>query len=117
MLGDSHSAVLSRLMDVASLRQRVHAANLANQNTPGYRAKAVAFEGALREALDAGGDPGSVEPTIFEPRSTPVQNDGNDVDPDHEVMASAQNALLYNTYVSLVRGENKLLTTAVSSAP
>lgn len=117
MLGDPHAAVLSRLMDVAALRQRVHAANLANQNTPGYRAKAVAFEDAFREALASGDDPGSVEATVYEPRNTPIQNDGNDVSTDREVLASAQNALLYNTYVSLVRGQQKLIATAVSSSP
>ena len=38
MLDDAHSPILAKLMDVAALRARTHAAKLANQNTPGYRA-------------------------------------------------------------------------------
>lgn len=117
MPGDDHTAMLTRLLDVAALRGRTHAANLANQSTPGYRAKAVAFEDAFRAALADGGDATAVEPQLYEPRSTPVGNDGNDVDPDHEVTASAQNALLYNAYVSLLRGQQRLLTTAIGSSP
>ena len=54
MLGEVHSDLLAKLMDVASLRAKVHAANIANQNTPGYKSQAVAFEGAFREALAGG---------------------------------------------------------------
>ena len=117
MPGNSQMAILSRLMDVAALRQRIHGENLNNQNVPGYRARAVAFEDAFREALESGDDPTTVQATIYEPRNTPPQNDGNDVNPDQEVLASAQNALLYNTYVAMARGQQKLLATAISAAP
>jgi len=104
-------------MDVASLRAQVHAANLANQNTPGYRAKAVAFEEAFHAALAAGGDAEAVEAEIIEPRVNAVSVDGNDVAPDYEVLAAAENAIRYNTYVALSRGEAKLIATAISGSP
>jgi flagellar basal body rod protein FlgB len=46
-----------------------------------------------------------------------MQNDGNDVNPDHEVLASAENALLYNAYAALARGHNKLMATATAASP
>ena len=42
---------LEGALDAAALRQKVIANNIANINTPGYQAKAVAFEEHLRKAL------------------------------------------------------------------
>ena len=117
MLGDPHSPILAKLMDVASLRARIHATNLANQNTPGYRAKAVAFEADFHAALAAGGDIDAVEPRLYEPRDTAQDVDGNDVATDREVLQSAENTTLYNTYITLARGQAKLMATAISPAP
>jgi flagellar basal-body rod protein FlgB len=116
-MSDDQTVNLAKLMDVAMLRSRVHTANLANQNTPGYHARAVSFENEFRAALAAGNDVDEVEPKIFEPLNTAQGNDGNDVDVDHEVTASAQNTMLYNTYAALLRGQTKILNTAISASP
>ncbi len=52
--------LLGRLMDVAVLTNQVHAANLANSNTPGCKAKAVAFDDAFQSALTGGGAPAAL---------------------------------------------------------
>ncbi len=117
MLNDSHSPILAKLMDVASLRARTHANNLANQNTPGYRAKAVEFDAEFQRAFAAGDDVSRIEPRLFEPRDTAQGADGNDVKSDREVLQSAENASLYNTYIALARGRHRLTTTAISPAP
>ena len=111
--------LLGRLMDVAVLSNQVHAANLANSNTPGYRAKAVSFDGAFQAALRDGGSAAalSVEPTVSEPRSTQVQADGNDVSSETEIVATAKNQALYDAYVQMARGELRLLGIAVTPAP
>ncbi len=116
---DVQKPILAKLMDVSVLRAKVHAANLANQNTPGYKAQAVAFDQAFQQAL-AQGDTGAalgVSPTLYEPRDTPEENDGNDVSPPTEIMQAAQNATLYNAYITMAQGRQKLLSTAISSAP
>jgi len=117
MFNDPHVGRLAKLMDVANLRGRIIAGNLANQNTPGFRARAVSFEEAFREALDSGREVGDVEPEIYEPRNTGVDVDGNDVNTDKEVLAAARNAFMYDAYASIIRGRNKLLDTAMTSAP
>jgi flagellar basal-body rod protein FlgB len=119
MFGDDHARILARLMDVSMTKAKIHTANLANQNTPGYRAKDVAFDDAFAEALAEGGVDAAeqVEAKIYEPRTTPVGIDGNDVVPDKEVTASAENAVLYNTYMSILRGKSKLINTAISQSP
>ena len=119
MLGDIHSDRLAKLMDVSALRGKVHAANIANQNTPGYKAQAVAFEDAFREALATGHAPEDVDPEVYTPASTSIseQADGNNVAVDREVLDQAQNNTLYNLYVGLAQGRKKMLTIAMSSAP
>ena len=116
---DDHLFALSRLLDAAVLRQQVHTANLANQNTPGYKARAVAFEDTFNAALDEGGAEraAEVEPTVTIPRSTPADADGNDVAVEHEVAALAKNQMLYNAYVQMARGKMRLINTALTSAP
>ena len=53
---DDHMKNLSKLLDVSAMRARVHATNIAQQNTPGYRARAVSFEDEFRVALLRDGD-------------------------------------------------------------
>jgi flagellar basal-body rod protein FlgB len=118
-MDDPRLTVLTRLMDVAVQRQQVHAGNLANQNTPGYKARAVAFEDAFNEALDGQGVDKAlaVDAQIYEPQSTSSDPDGNDVNSEREVAALAKNKLLFDTYAQLARGKMRLLGTAISAAP
>lgn len=118
-MSNDRIAELTRLLDVSVLRQRVHAANLANQNTPGYKAQAVSFEGAFNDALDQGGMDAAmrVDPTVYQPLNTPAQADGNDVAPEGEVAAMAKNQELYNAYIQMTRGQLRLLSTAITPAP
>lgn len=118
-MADQRLLALSRLLDASALRQQVHAANLANQNTPGYKARAVAFEDAFNQALDEGGAERAqeVEPEVYTPLATPADPDGNDVSVDREVSALAKNQMLYNAYIQVARGKMRLINTAITSAP
>ena len=52
MIGDSlATAVLQRAMDGTWQRQKSVAANIANHDTPGYKAVKVDFEDALKKAI------------------------------------------------------------------
>ena len=117
MLGDAHTDLLSKLADVAALRAKVHAANIANQNTPGYKAQRVEFEAAFHSALSDGSDPTDVDPVIVTPDNTATQADGNNVSVDREVIEQAQNSSMYNAYIGMLQGRKKLLTIAMTSAP
>jgi flagellar basal-body rod protein FlgB len=119
VFNDRQIDLLSRLMDAQMLRSQVHRANLANTNTPGYRAQAVAFEDAFRAALDDGGADAAmgVRPEIIEPRSTMLKVDGNDVSTDRENVQLAQAQVLYNAFATLAAGKMKLLETAATPAP
>ena len=86
-----------------TLRSRAIANNIANIETPGYKRKDVQFEDALAKAID--GDEGSVddvEPTLFEPRNTPADATGNDVNMDTEVGQLLENSTMQKTYLRLM---------------
>ncbi len=118
MLGDAHTDLLAKLADVSALRAKVHAANLANQNTPGYKAQRVAFDEAFHDALDGGpAAANAVAPEVFTSDETATQPDGNNVAVDREVLEQAQNGTLYNAYLGMLQGRKKLLTIAISSSP
>ncbi len=119
MLNDSRLNLMARLMDVAALKAQVHAGNIANQNTPGYKARAVAFDEAFQAALDDGGSDAAsrVEPEVYEPRDTMEQPDGNDVSLNREIMESAKNQTMYNAYLAMTKGKMRLLNIAASQAP
>jgi flagellar basal-body rod protein FlgB len=118
-MDDPRLTVLTRLMDVAVQRQQVHAGNLANVNTPGYKARALAFNDAFNQALDEQGleRAMAVRPEVYEPLATPSDPDGNDVSSEREVAALAKNKLLFDAYSQLARGKMRLLNTAMSAAP
>jgi flagellar basal-body rod protein FlgB len=95
---DSQLGVLTRLLDVAQMRHRVIAQNVANVNTPGYRRLDIDFRGALAHALAPGApEAGTVQPQakiILAPGGA-ERLDGNNVDMDYEVGQLQKNTLLY----------------------
>ena len=103
MEGISDSALLAALrrqMTVATARQLATTGNLANLDTPGYKAKEVTFDQALGDRLLplnstypthlGGGAPGRV--TVRETPNLEERRDGNNVQLDRELMNMNQAA-------------------------
>ncbi|HHO51347.1 MAG TPA: flagellar basal body rod protein FlgB [Deltaproteobacteria bacterium] len=80
------------------MRQQQHAltaSNLANAETPGFRAKFVDFERALSDALEPGAAPDAGTSEIRELAPNPWSADGNSVLPEREQARLQENALMY----------------------
>lgn len=92
-LSDPVGAVLGSALDGIALRQRVIADNIANVDTPGYRASSVDFESSLRAAISSG-DASDVTPTLTA-TDTPVGVNGNNVDLRKETLAAVQSQFQY----------------------
>ena len=90
---DGIDAALHAALDGIALRQRVIADNIANVDTPGFRATSVDFESSLRAAI-ASGDPSALEIQTF-PTDTPVGANGNNVDLRKETLAAVQSQFQY----------------------
>lgn len=87
------------------LRQRTIASNMANIETPRYRRIDVKFDELLAKALKSSdaADLEKVQPEIYEPRNTPVGDDGNDVSLEAEVGNLLKNSLRHTAYVRLMQ--------------
>jgi len=120
-VSDSVSQVLATALDGVSARQRVVADNIANVDTPGFRATSVDFETQLRAAIADGSfaaaDGAPVETAITTtPTDTPVGANGNNVDLRKETMAAVQSQFQYQVLTRAVADKFNLVKTAAMGA-
>lgn len=111
-----------------SERQRLIASNIANADTPGYRARDMDFAAALREATGPARPANTLSATQGGHLSagaraeaglkyaTPSQTnlDSNSVDMDRERAAFADNAVHYEATLRFINGSVRTLLSAIT---
>lgn len=107
-IGGPVEKVLQRGLDVAALRHQVIANNIANVDTPRYKAKDVTFELSLKWALSEAEKltPATVDsasPTLYTVPAASFRNDGNTVDIDWETVKLAQNTGRFSAFSDILR--------------
>lgn len=111
---DAVGYVLHTAINGLSLRQQVTADNIANVDTPGFRARAVEFESALSAAIDRGavtsGGTGSVQMTV-QATETPVGANDNNVDLRNETMAAIQTQYQYQVMSRAISDRDTRMST------
>ena len=97
-------------------RQRTIASNIANLETPGYRRLDVRFEELLTKALRSphAAEAGDVEPEVFEPTSTPIKANGNNVSMEMEIGAMLKNASRQTAFIRLLRKKFSQIENAIT---
>lgn len=128
---DKTIKALATSLNFRQIRQEILSANVANAETPGYKAKRVDFEEALSRALDVDGelsmktsddrhyDVGSggfsnLQPEIYDDPNGIVSEDGNTVDAEQELAKMAENKILYDASVQLLNKKLGMLKYAAS---
>lgn len=126
---DPTIGALNTSLNLRLVNQNVISSNIANADTPGYKAKAVEFESALRDALGVGTtlpsegtnpahiihratDP--VYPEIYDDPNGVESLDGNTVDRASEMAKMAENQLLYDASAELLKRKLAMLKYAVN---
>lgn len=129
---DKTMKALAAALNFRQMRQEVISSNIANAETPGYKAKRVEFEAALARALDIDGnlsmqvnderhfDVGNggfdnLEPEIFDDPNGVVSEDGNTVDRDQEMARMAENKIMYDAAIQLLNKKLGMLKYAAST--
>jgi flagellar basal-body rod protein FlgB len=118
--------ILTREMEVTTLRRNVIANNIANADTPNFKRSDVNFESQLKRALDSEKvtppftsfltDPRQInfnkplDWTQVQPRRvldylTEAKNNGNNVDIEQEGIDSLNNQLMYTTLAQAITSE------------
>ncbi len=120
---------LNTSLNLRLLNQNVISSNVTNADTPGYKSKAVDFEGALRDALGASGkmrmetsDPRDlvpretdpVEPVVYDDPNGVESLDGNTVDRATEMAKMAENQILYDASVEMLKKKLEMLKYGIS---
>ena len=131
-VGDKTLEALATSLNFRQMRQELISSNIANAETPGYKAKRLSFEEALARALDVdgelamntdnsrhfdvgGGGFANLQPTIEEDVNGIVSEDGNNVDRDQELALQAENEILIDTTVQLLNKKLALMKYAIQS--
>ena len=92
--------LISSGLNALSTQQQVILHNLANYETPGYKAKSVVFEDVLRGVQGKH----QIEARVLTDEATEMRPDGNNVDSDNESLK------LYENYVQQLYLYNKVTT-------
>jgi len=101
--------ILDRLIKATNFRHQVISSNIANVDTPGYKAKDVKFDQILGSEMNltvtnqrhlGGGESGTSSEITTEDAQSWV--DKNTVELDMEVSKMTENAMLYQAGVSLL---------------
>ena len=111
MLDDITAATLHTALSGLAKRQRVVADNIANIQTPGFRAGRVSFEDSLRSAVAAGAPD---DAAVSVARSLePTREDGNNVNLDHETLSQIDTNLRYQVSLRALDSKFGLLSTVI----
>lgn len=135
MIGDTligeGGAMLARVLDFRLMRQNYIGANIANVDTPDYKALDIQFEPQLKRAMEAkegmrmrrtnfrhmkgGGESvNDVKPLLFATVPPMGGNDFNSVDLDREMVKMGENQIMYNAASQFVGGLFGKLKFAIS---
>lgn len=118
ILGRGAPVALEKALDIAAYREQLIASNIANVDTPGYRAKEISFKEELkraaRDALTEGAVPVKPGATLREAATGRLRGDGNTVDIDREMLNLASTAGFYTTSVEMIKKYIGMLKTAIT---
>ena len=122
--------VMQRGLSASWTRNAVIRNNIANVETPNFKASYVEFESLLARSLQEGGFTGArthaghrdigtptidnIKPMIRQSRDLSMRFDGNNVDIESENVRLAQNSLFYNTLMEKLNSEIRRLRMAIS---
>lgn len=115
-LGNKNFALLGKMLDLTAEKHRVIAGNISNVNTPNYQRRQYNFDDSLRYAMENGSvkDYRRVEGWISRPKTTPVRNNGNNVDIDLEMLNMRENSSYYNIITDFYNSKSKMVKKAIS---
>ncbi len=131
-INDKTLQALASALNFRQMKQEVISSNVANAETPGYKAKRLDFEQALARALNidgrlsmnatdekhfnvGNGGFSNLQPDIYTDPNGIVSEDGNTVDVEQEMSKLAENKILYDALVQLVNKKFGLMKYTITS--
>lgn len=122
--------LLEQSLSAASLRQKTISQNIANVDTPNYKAKKTVFKHQLDEAIRQNeleayrtnqrhipfGNSQTTNAAVVKDRNNTMFNhNGNNVDIEHEMAEMAKNQIYYNALIDRMSGRFNSIKTVIGS--
>ncbi len=122
---------LAKILDLRVVRHDILASNIANQETPGYKAIDLDFEGAFQKSISEGkaklllaktdkrhfpsshGFSSDKDVKVIQRSSNGFRYDQNNVKADVEMAKLTENALLYNASVTVLTHQFRNISRAI----
>lgn len=120
--------LIEQSLSAASLRQKTISQNIANVDTPNYKAQKTVFKHQLDQAvegqrlnayrtddrhLEFGNKQTSSPASVIKRNNTMFNHNGNNVDIEHEMSEMAKNQIYYNAMIERVNGRFNSLNTVI----
>lgn len=129
LFSDRTPVILKRSLDFNAQKASVHAANIANAETPGFKASRFEFEGVLRGVVDGSAMPMKI--THAGHFAAPAQDirsiqgvtdvdltrgriDGNNVDMEKEVSAFSETQIAYDAAITAMTKRSGIIKSAIT---
>ena len=112
VFGDLASSAVYQAMQGLWAEQQAVANNVANVDTPGYKAQDVSFESSLAQAA-ASGDPSQMQVTTTN-STAPSDQTGNNVSLSAEMVEEQKAGMQFQTMVSAMNAKFQLLSVAIN---
>ncbi|MCY4644571.1 MAG: flagellar basal body rod protein FlgB [Bacteriovoracales bacterium] len=129
---DTTMKALSASLNLRQMRNEIISSNIANAETPGYKAKRLDFEEALQRAINidrtqtlemssdrhynvGGGGFNNLAPSFYEDPNGVVSENGNTVNRDEEMVKMAENKIMYDASIQLMKKKISTLKYLVDS--
>jgi flagellar basal-body rod protein FlgB len=118
-------ADLMSVMNYRLFRQGIISSNIANIDTPGYKARDASFDEELTSRLQLAttrpnhlrspGEPAGVSFRVKPDPFSRIGNDSNTVDLDREMMKLTQNQILYEASSQMIQSKIEGIKNAIRS--
>jgi len=105
ILNSTSIQIIKKMQDYVVVKQKVLANNIANVETPGFKAKDVNFQNEFSEALKKGdfASAMNLQPKVYVRNDLSIRNDGNSVDLEKEMIELQKNRMKFDIYTQLLK--------------
>ena len=114
-IGTQMGDEIARYLDLSTAQAKLTAANMANIDTPGYKAVGFDFAAEMQQAIrDVASDGAlSASPDVRHVDGLVARPDGNNVSMDRESLNLAEAQLQFRTGIALLRQEYQRVMDAI----
>lgn len=106
--------LVKQFLDMRVAEHSLHAGNIANSETPFYKARVASFENTLKTVEGSPDKKWELGMRVDTSRETP-REDGNNVRMEKEMAAMSENSLMYMTALKIFNKETAIERYAITS--